>query len=172
MTIALSQDHGAAGRLLSDLLPRVLDDLPALLDDATGPSARLDPMVDRALTASRAEVLPLAEAAVRHLVEETTARLRPGTAGPDDDPLQQLRSLARHLGRERRLRDAPPGPLLSAYRVGARLGWRRIAGLARQVGLPAAAVVRLGEAVFRLVEDLIDATADGYAHEQERSVTV
>lgn len=56
--------------------------------------------------------------------------------------------------------------LLRAYRVGARVAFRRFATHARDDGLPADDLVPLAEAVFAYVDELSAASAEGYAAEQ------
>jgi hypothetical protein len=163
----LASVDSAAGRVVSELLPLVLAELPALLDAVTGPMSRLEPTVGAALREARAEALSAAEAAVGLVIAETEARLRDLPSDPDGALAQRMRLLARQVGRARRLRGEPLWPLFPAYRRGALLGWRRIATLARRTELPPAVLVRSREAVFGLVEDLTTATVDGYVHERE-----
>lgn len=56
--------------------------------------------------------------------------------------------------------------LLAAYRVGARIAFRRVAALARDVGFDADVVVVLAESVFAYIDELSAASAQGYAQEQ------
>ncbi|MBW3663414.1 MAG: helix-turn-helix domain-containing protein [Actinobacteria bacterium] len=56
--------------------------------------------------------------------------------------------------------------LLQAYRIGARVAFRRFATHAREDGLPADGVVPLAEAVFAYIDELSAASAEGYAAEQ------
>lgn len=56
--------------------------------------------------------------------------------------------------------------LLAAYRVGARVAFRRFATLARAQGMDADAVVPLAESVFAYIDELSSASVEGYAHEQ------
>ena len=156
----------AADPVMADLLPRVLAELPALLDAAVGPVSRLDTRIGTALWEARAEALSVAETAVGHVLAEAAARLHDPMSHPDSALADRMRPLARHLGRDRRLRGEPLSPLLPAYRRGALLGWRRIAAFARQQQLSPAVLVKVREAVFRLAEDLSTATVDGYVHQR------
>jgi hypothetical protein len=56
--------------------------------------------------------------------------------------------------------------LLAAYRVGARVAFRRLAGLAREAGLDADLLVPLAEATFAYIDELSAASIEGYAAEQ------
>ena len=60
----------------------------------------------------------------------------------------------------------PLEALLAAYRVGARVAFRRFANHARELGLPADGVVPLAEAVFAYIDELSAASVEGYAAEQ------
>jgi hypothetical protein len=55
--------------------------------------------------------------------------------------------------------------LLAAYRVGARVTWRRCGAAASELGLSGAALVRLGELLFAVIDTLSAAAAEGYAGE-------
>jgi hypothetical protein len=56
--------------------------------------------------------------------------------------------------------------LLAAYRVGARVTWHRCGAAASALGLSGAALVRLGELLFTVIDALSAAAAEGYAREQ------
>ena len=64
-----------------------------------------------------------------------------------------------HLGRSL---DA----LMAAYRVGARLAWRRFAEAGTAAELPPEALYSLGEAMFAYIDEISAESADGYAEEQ------
>lgn len=66
-------------------------------------------------------------------------------------------------------------PLQAALRLGARVGWRRLCGVAATHGLDTLALGRAGEAIFVYLDELAAASAQGYldartefAGEQER----
>src|SRR5215211_3521505 len=77
------------------------------------------------------------------------------------DPEADVRSAraAYHAGRSL---DA----LLSAYRVGARLAWRRFVETGREAGLAPEVLYDLGEAIFAYIDEISAESADGYAQEQ------
>lgn len=56
--------------------------------------------------------------------------------------------------------------LLSAYRVGARVAWRRFAQLGDEAGLPPATLFLLAESIFVYIDELSAKSAEGYALEQ------
>lgn len=56
--------------------------------------------------------------------------------------------------------------LLSAYRAGAQLSWRRLAEQGRRAGLPPDTLYTLAEAIFAYIDELSAATADGFAQAQ------
>jgi hypothetical protein len=56
--------------------------------------------------------------------------------------------------------------LLAAYRVGARLAWRRFVNAGTAAGLPPETLYSLGEAIFAYIDEISAESADGYAQEQ------
>src|SRR5512144_2719399 len=70
------------------------------------------------------------------------------------------------LGRNELRQGRSLGALLTAYRVGARVAFQRIATLAREAGLEADALIPLAEATFTYIEELSAASIEGYAAEQ------
>src|SRR3954447_13629856 len=56
--------------------------------------------------------------------------------------------------------------LLAAYRVGARLAWRRFVEAGTTAQLPPEALYSLGEAMFAYIDEISAESADGYAEEQ------
>ena len=56
--------------------------------------------------------------------------------------------------------------LLAAYRVGARLAWRRFVEAGTAGKLPPDAIYSLGEAIFAYIDEISAESADGYAEEQ------
>src|SRR3954454_15962648 len=59
--------------------------------------------------------------------------------------------------------------LLAAYRVGARLAWRRFVDSGVAADLPPQAIYALGEAIFAYIDELSGLSAAGYAEEQSAS---
>jgi hypothetical protein len=56
--------------------------------------------------------------------------------------------------------------LLAAYRIGARVAWRRVAEVARVAGLGEEALARLAESIFAYIDELSGASAEGFAQYQ------
>jgi len=56
--------------------------------------------------------------------------------------------------------------LLAAYRIGARVAWRRVADVARAADLGEEVIARLAESIFAYIDELSGASAEGFAHEQ------
>src|SRR5215210_5247134 len=59
--------------------------------------------------------------------------------------------------------------LLSAYRLGSRLAWRRFVEAGVAGGLEPDAIYTLGEAIFAYIDELSAESAEGYAEEQSAS---
>jgi hypothetical protein len=70
--------------------------------------------------------------------------------------------LGRGEFREGRSLDA----LLAAYRLGARIAWRRFAAAGDAAGLSPDVMYRLGEAIFAYIDELSAESAEGYAQAQ------
>ncbi|QMU74997.1 PucR family transcriptional regulator [Streptacidiphilus sp. PB12-B1b] len=81
-----------------------------------------------------------------------------------EDALRVYRSLGRGEWREGRSLDA----LQAAYRLGARIAWRRYAQAARQAGMPPAAMTLLADAIFVHVDEMAAASVEGYAQARAR----
>src|ERR687890_209674 len=56
--------------------------------------------------------------------------------------------------------------LLSAYRVGAQIAWRRFVEAGVRANLEPATLYRLGEAIFAYIDDISGESIEGYAAEQ------
>ncbi|HEY8466155.1 MAG TPA: helix-turn-helix domain-containing protein [Solirubrobacterales bacterium] len=56
--------------------------------------------------------------------------------------------------------------LLAAYRVGARVAWRRVAEAAARAGATADELIALAEAIFAYIDEISAISAEGYAAEQ------
>lgn len=95
--------------------------------------------------------------------------LRLAAAGPGrDDPgtpaspsIDGAYALGRGEARDGRSADA----LLSAYRVGARVAWRELAGAAVRLGAPAEQLATFAEMVFAYIDGLSAASVAGHADE-------
>jgi len=73
-----------------------------------------------------------------------------------------------NLGRGERVAGRSLEALLSAYRTGARIAWRRAVEAGVEGGLDPQDMYALGEAIFAYIDELSAESADGYAQEQSR----
>lgn len=132
--------------------------LPALADDMIAAIAREVPGYRRAMEGKLGEV-------VRIGVERALGRFVDLIEDPtrsDNHGHGTYVSLGRgelHAGRSLET-------LLAAYRVGARLAWRRFVDACVAAQLPPEVVYRLGEAIFEYIDELSAESAEGYAAEQ------
>ena len=74
--------------------------------------------------------------------------------------------MAADLGRREVRAGRSLDALLSAYRTGARVAWRRLAALGLEAGLAPETLVLLAEAIFAYVDELSAESAEGFAREQ------
>src|SRR5947209_13464240 len=95
------------------------------------------------------------EEAIRHFLAEIEA------SGPVERT-DVYRALGRGEMRAGRSLDA----LLSAYRVGARVGWRRMAAIGADHGLAPETLYLLAESIFAYIDVLSAESAEGHALEQ------
>jgi hypothetical protein len=70
------------------------------------------------------------------------------------------------LGRGEQRQGRTLDSLLAAYRVGARVAWRRIAAVGRRAELDAEPLTLLAEAIFAYIDELSADSVDGYAEAQ------
>lgn len=75
-------------------------------------------------------------------------------------------TVAADLGRRELRAGRSLDALLSAYRTGARVAWRRLAALGLEAGLAPETLVLLAEAIFAYVDELSAESAEGFAREQ------
>jgi hypothetical protein len=102
---------------------------------------------------------------VRTAIVEALHRFLAQMGGPAPDPrpgLQIYVDLGRGELRSGRRLDA----LQEAYRIGARLSWRRLGNAAREAGVDPEQLSLLAEAIFGYIDELSAASIEGYAREQ------
>jgi hypothetical protein len=137
---------------------------------ASGPV--LQELADEIIEAIRTEVpayrLPLEGAfgeAVRRGVHEALGQFNAMVADP-----ARGRGVGRQvyiaLGRGELRNGRSLEALLAAYRVGARIAWRRLAAAGVEAGLPPDTLVQLAESIFAYIDELSAESAEGYAQEQ------
>jgi hypothetical protein len=145
-------------------LPRELGDelragLPALADEIIAAIGAAVPEYDRPLRGDFGSGLRTGvEQALGEFVDLIGA---PGDAAPR---ASVYRALGRGELREGRSLDA----LQSAYRIGARVAWRRSGEAAERAGLGAADQRKLAEAIFAYIDQLAAQSVTGYAAAQAR----
>ncbi len=104
-------------------------------------------------------------AGIRQGVEVALSQFADLVADPELDR-SDLDAVYRGLGAgeygERRSLDA----LLAAYRLGARVAWRRVSELAIEAGYDRHTLARLAEAVFAYIDEVSALSAEGYAQAQ------
>jgi PucR C-terminal helix-turn-helix domain len=98
---------------------------------------------------------------VRLVLDQFVALVRYGEAD-----LRPRRGLFRAFGREEARAGRSLDALLAAYRVGARLAWRRTRYAAAKAGLGTETMSLLAEATFAYIDELSALSAEGYADEQ------
>jgi hypothetical protein len=104
-------------------------------------------------------------AGIRQGVEVALTQFADLVADPELDR-SDLDAVYRALGageyREHRSLDV----LLAAYRLGARVSWRRVSELAMEAGFDRRALAILAEAVFAYIDEVSALSAEGYAQAQ------
>ena len=106
-------------------------------------------------------------AGIRAGVEEALAQFADLIADPTLDRSGAERGLSRPRAR-RVPRAALARRALAAYRLGARVAWRRVSGLAIEAEVDRRTLALLAEAVFAYIDELSALSAEGYAEEQSQ----
>ncbi|WP_430827755.1 helix-turn-helix domain-containing protein [Candidatus Protofrankia californiensis] len=154
------------GQFPSDLTDILRLELTTLGDDLIAAIAREVPPYARPLEGSFGR-------GVRQGVEEALLRfltvVDTDSSGPPD--LAASREIYVRLGRGEFRSGRSLDTLLGAYRVGARVAWRRLAEAARRGGLDADGLVSLAETMFAYIDRISGATAEGYAQEQSEAAS-
>src|SRR5919202_5248685 len=154
-----------AGRPFAALPPEAADVLrpvlPGLADETIAAIAREVPGYARAMEGSFGRVVRLGvEVAFNRFVDLLVDQ--GADLGGGRDTYVDLGRGEFHAGRSL---DA----LLAAYRVGARLAWRRFVEAGTAAELPPEALYSLGEAMFAYIDEISAESADGYAEEQSEA---
>ncbi|HWT24602.1 MAG TPA: hypothetical protein VN213_13940, partial [Solirubrobacteraceae bacterium] len=132
--------------------------LPGLAQETVAAIAREVPDYARAMEGEFGQV-------VRRGVEVALNRFVDLLAAPEPDA-GMARGTYVDLGRGEFRAGRTLDALLAAYRVGARLAWRRFVAAGVAGGLPPTAIYALGEAIFAYIDELSAESAEGYAEEQ------
>ncbi|GAB3480875.1 PucR family transcriptional regulator [Amycolatopsis cihanbeyliensis] len=85
---------------------------------------------------------------------------------PQPDRRQMFQRLGQHEAHQGRSLDV----LQTAYRVGARVAWRRMSEIGTQAGIRSTTLCLLAEAIFAYIDELSALSIEGYAAAQERAV--
>jgi len=137
---------------LRELLPGLADEVVAAV--AAGVPAYARPLQGRFGEGVRLGV----QEALQHFVLVLEGR------EPPDAPQGRRTSVA--LGRGELRAGRTLDALLAAYRVGARVSWRRMADAASELDLDGDALVGLGELIYSHIDRLSAASVEGYALER------
>jgi hypothetical protein len=152
----------AVGRPFATLPPEAADVLrpvlPGLADETIAAIAHEVPGYARAMEGSFGRVVRLGvEVAFNRFID---LLVDPGAdLGGGRDTYVDLGRGEFHAGRSL---DA----LLAAYRLGARVAWRRFVEAGTEGGLEPQVLYELGEAIFAYIDELSAESAEGYAEEQ------
>ncbi|WP_042367076.1 helix-turn-helix domain-containing protein [Streptacidiphilus neutrinimicus] len=104
-------------------------------------------------------------AGIQHGVETALAEFTELIEGARSENTERMR-VYRALGRGELAEGRSLDALQAAYRLGARVAWRRYARVARRVGLGTEQLVVLAEAIFAHIDELAAASVQGYARAQ------
>ncbi len=132
--------------------------LPGLADETIAAIAREVPGYARAMEGEFGQVVRLG-------VEVAFNRFVDLLADPEPDAAR-ARGTYVDLGRGEFHSGRSLDALLAAYRVGARLAWRRFVEAGVAGGLSPSVIYSLGEAIFAYIDELSAESAEGYAEEQ------
>lgn len=99
--------------------------------------------------------------ALRRFVDDVE---RPG------EDAEGWRAVYENLGRGEYRQGRTLEALLAAYRLGARVSWRRVADAATDAGATAPELAALAEAIFAYIDELSSLSAEGYSAERAESV--
>jgi PucR C-terminal helix-turn-helix domain len=152
---ATSRPYEAVPPEAADVLRPVL---PGLADETIAAIAREVPGYARAMEGAFGQVVRLG-------VEVAFNRFVDLLADPEPDATESRRTYV-DLGRGEFHAGRSLDALLAAYRVGARLAWRRFVEAGVAGGLAPPAIYALGEAIFAYIDELSAESAEGYAEEQ------
>lgn len=102
---------------------------------------------------------------LRHGVEQALRRFL-DTFGSDDFEPDPRREIYVELGRGELRAGRPLEALLAAYRLGARVAWRRLAEAGEGAGLDPQTLYLLAESIFAYIDEISAESVEGFAMEQ------
>jgi hypothetical protein len=136
------------------------DTLPSLADEIVAAIAREVPDYARPMEGRFGETVRFGvQVALNRFVDLLVGE------GQVDGARETYQRLGAGEYRQGRTLDA----LLAAYRVGARLAWRRFVDAGTQAGFPADALYDLGEAMFAYIDEISAESAAGFAEAQSEA---
>jgi hypothetical protein len=144
---------------LSGLAPALIERVPATLREVRELLAPEHPDYACFLAEQFDEITAGAEVFMMRLVSPTALDR---DDGPATDVVQ---TVFEEIGRRHLREGRELTPLLSAYRIGARVAWRHATEAALAHGLPARVLASLGSALFAAVDQLSTASLRGYLQE-------
>src|SRR3954449_8382448 len=106
---------------------------------------------------------------VRRGVEVALRRFVDGLDRPRGEPSDHEREVYVGLGRGEAHAGRSLDALLAAYRVGARVAWRRVGAAGTAGGPMPDTLYHLGERIFAYIDAISAESVEGYASEQERT---
>jgi hypothetical protein len=111
-----------------------------------------------------AESGDLIVANVRHAMLQFLDRLGNPAAAPEDSSrtFRRLGEHEMHQGRSLNM-------LQTAYRVGARVSWRRMSEIGARAGIPATTLCTLAEAIFAYIDELSALSIEGHAEARAKA---
>jgi hypothetical protein len=134
--------------VIRPLLPALADEIIAAVRTVPAYSRPLDSVLGETIRAGVQQNLG-------HLVAEIAA------SGPVARP-----DMARELGRGEMRAGRTLDALLGAYRIGARVAWRRVSAAAEAAGMEPATLYLLAESLFAYIDVLSAESAEGHALER------
>src|ERR671923_2330171 len=155
MTTALTRPFEAIPPDAAAVLRPVL---PGLADETIAAIAREVPDYERAMEGEFGQIVRLG-------VEVAFNRFVDLLADPEPDTRESRRTYV-DLGRGEFHAGRSLDALLAAYRVGARLAWRRFVEAGGPGPPPPPPLHSLGEAIFAYIDEISAESADGHAQEQ------
>lgn len=144
-------DEAAVAALRADLAPVARQTVAAIMEEVPAYNApfqgRMGRVIERAVQVSLESFVDLA------------ARTGPRPAGR---PIGVGVAAARELGQVEARNGRPVDALLAAYRVGARVSWRKLSRTAVAAGVDSATLGRFAELVFTYIDELSAASVAGH----------
>jgi hypothetical protein len=132
--------------------------LPALADEVIAAIGREIPEYRRPLRGDFGRAMRIGvQRALQQFVD---------LVGGDGDAVVPSRDVYRELGRGEQRAGRGLDALQAAYRLGARLSWRRLSAFVQERGADAATVSLLAESVFAYIEQISASSVEGYAEAQ------